>query len=469
MSKKIFSIGYEVPGNVAEYIDFSSEQSLMDADILLISPDSFSPSGNWVSFTTSDGGCYNIESSKVYKQRISQLKKEIQDHLNSGKNVFILLSKKEEYSLAYSVTTEKKARNYSTETYSNYNFLPLSIGALTSASGKHIEFSGNLIFSDFYKKFEKYLEYQLYIEYPNNAQVVFTGKDKNKVLGAVYKIGAGHLIVLPYLNYDYDKFVKTKKNKKGEEKGYWTETALKFGHSLVECLIQIANDLNKSAERTPPPKWVGESDFDGAKETEIIQSIKNEEIKIINITREIGKLNTELSEERVLKDLLFEQGKPLEIAVIKALKILGYHAENYNDGDLELDQVIISPENQRYIGECEGKNEKDIDISKLRQLIESMNADFARDEVEEKAFGILFGNPQRLISPDKRTLDFTKKCKTGADREKIALIKTVDLFRVAKYLAENNDEQFKNKCREAIQNGLGAIIEFPDLPKNSKK
>ena len=465
MSKKIFSIGYEVPGNIAEYIDFSSEQSLMDADILLISPDSFSPSGNWVSFTTSDGGCYNIESSKVYKQKISQLKKEIQDHLNSGKNVFILLSKEEKYPLAYNVTTKKKEYNYSTETYSNYNFLPISIGTLTSASGKHVEFSGNPIFSGFYKKFEKYLEYQLYIEALNKSQAIFTAQYKPKVLGAVYKIGAGNLIILPYLNYDYDKFVKTKKNKKGKEKECWTEAALKFGHALVECLIQIANDLNKSAERTPPPKWVSESDFVGAKETKIIQSIKNEERKIVNITREIGKLNAELLEEQILKDLLFEQGKPLENAVIKALKILGYRAENYNDGDLELDQVIISPENHRYIGECEGKNEKDIDISKLRQLIESMNADFARDEVEEKAFGILFGNPQRLTSPDKRTLDFTKKCKTGAEREKIALIKTVDLFRVAKYLAENNDERFKNQCRETIHNGLGTTVVFPDLPK----
>lgn len=469
MSKKIFSIGYEIPGNNAEYIDFLSEQSLMDADILLISPDSLRPSGNWVSFTASDGGCYNIESSKAYKLRISQLKKEIQGHLKSGKNVFILLSKKEEYPLAYSVAIEKKAHNYSTETYSNYDFLPINIGILTSASGKHIEFSGNPIFSDFYKKFEKNLEYQLYIENPNNAQVVFTGKDKTKALGAVYKIGAGNLIVLPCLNYDYDKFVKTKKNKKGEKEECWTETALKFGHALVECLIQIANDLNKSTERTPPPKWVSESDFIGAKETKIIQSIKDEEKKIINITREIGKLNAELSEERILKDLLFEQGKPLENAVIKTLKILGYLAENYNDGELELDQVIISPKDHRYIGECEGKNEKDIDISKLRQLIESMNADFARDEVEEKAFGILFGNPQRLTSPDKRTLDFTEKCKTGAEREKIALIKTSDLFKIAKYLAENSDEQFKNKCREAIHNGLGTIVVFPDLPKKSKK
>lgn len=463
MSKKIFSIGYQIPGDHAEHVDLSSEQSLMDADILLISPDSLKPSGGWVSFS-SGGGCYDVGSSRIHTQRIFQLKKEIIDHLNFGKNVFILLSKKEEYTLSNSMTVSKNTRNYNTATLSNYHFLPVNIGTLTSASGKHIEFSGNQIFSNFYKKFEKYLEYQLYIENPSNAQVIFAGKNKTKILGAVYKVGTGNLIVLPYLSYDYDKFVKTKKNKKGEEEEFWTETALKFGHGLVECLVQIASDLNKSTDKTLPPEWTRKHEFICAKEEQIIHSIKKEEQKIIDIGKEIEKLNVELSEEKVLKDLLFEQGKLLENAVTKSLKILGYSVENYDDGELEMDQVIISPEGHRYISECEGKNEKDIDISKLRQLIESMNADFNREEVEEKAFGILFGNPQRLTIPVERTLDFTKKCKTGAEREKIALIKTADLFKVVKYLSENRDEQFKNKCREAIHNGLGTIVLFPDLP-----
>lgn len=42
----------------------------MDADILLISPDSLEPRGDWVSFTVRDGGCYNVGASKEYKQKI---------------------------------------------------------------------------------------------------------------------------------------------------------------------------------------------------------------------------------------------------------------------------------------------------------------------------------------------------------------------------------------------------------------
>ena len=154
----------------------------------------------------------------------------------------------------------------------------------------------------------------------------------------------------------------------------------------------------------------------------------------------------------------------ISVTVTKALDILGYKAENYNDGELELDHVIESPEKIRYIGECEGKDTKDINITKFRLLLESLNADFAREDVEEKAYGILFGNPQRLLEPSKRILDFTKKCKTGAEREKIALVKTTDLFVVANFLQQNKNERFKKDCRKAISDGLGKIVNFPSLP-----
>ncbi|MDN5477993.1 MAG: hypothetical protein L0G39_13735, partial [Chryseobacterium sp.] len=168
--------------------------------------------------------------------------------------------------------------------------------------------------------------------------------------------------------------------------------------------------------------------------------------------------------EEILLDLIFESGKPLENAVLRALEILGYKAENYDDGVLELDQVIISPENYRYIGECEGKDNKSIDITKFRQLQDSLNEDFQREEIEEKAFGLLFGNPHRNIQIENRGDFFTTKCLKGAEREKIGLVKTIDLFFICKYLSENDDESFKKECRETIHQNLGKIVEFPKIP-----
>lgn len=160
---------------------------------------------------------------------------------------------------------------------------------------------------------------------------------------------------------------------------------------------------------------------------------------------------------------MYESGKPLENAVIKALKILGYSAENYDDGKLELDQVIISPEGDRFIGECEGKDNKDIDITKFRQLQDGLNADFEREEVSEKAYDLLIGNPQRMIDPNLRTLDFTEKCQSAAKREQMGLIKTVDLFKVCRTISENeNMQDYAKSCRDAIKSCLGGIIVFPN-------
>ncbi len=464
MNKQIFTIGYEIPTLSNKDIDFYKDLSLMDADILLISPDSLEPRGDWVSFTQSDDGCYNVDASKTYINKMSRLRKEMQDHLSSGKNIFLLLSKEEKFRLANGVSSPKKGQHtYSTETFSNYSVLPISIGSLTSASGKHVEFAGDPIFSDFYKNFNKHLEYQLYIENSKEARIIFTGKDKAKILGAVYKVGSGHIVALPYLGYDEKKFIKYDKVKKGN---FWTDEACKFGKMLIDCLLKIDQQLANVIDKTPPPEWVLDTKFSTEKETLIKNVIEKNLDDIKKIEKKNDELKQTLKNEEILKDLLFENGKPLECAVIESLKILGYEAGSYNDGELELDQVIISPEKIRFIGECEGKDDKDINITKFRQLVESLNADFARDEVDEKALGILFGNSERLKIPEERTLDFTKKCKIGAEREKIALIKTVDLFYVAKYLKENLDADFQKKCRDAIYNGLGEIVVFPEIPKN---
>jgi hypothetical protein len=463
MSKQILTIGYEIPGNSEYYFDLNDEQSLMDADIILISPESFCPSYNGQVSFSSGGGCFGISESSEYVEQISHLKKEVEDSLKSGKNIFIFLSKKESYQLASNTTSPRKGQTYySTYTKTNYDFLPASIGTLVSASGKRINFSGNSIFSDFYKTFKNNLEYQLYVEDIDSAQAIFTGKDTTKVLGAVYKVENGNIITLPYLKYDSDKF--TQYEEKGDE-SCWTDEAMKFGSKFVDCLLSIDQQLTQESEKTPPPKWSSQEEFASKKAIRIEKDIQQNNAEIAKIKSRNEKLNKELSDENILKDLLFEQGTPLENAVIKALQILGYEAENYKDGELELDQVILSPEKHRFVGECEGKDSKDINITKFRQLLESLNADFARDDVEEKAFGILFGNSERLKDPKERTLDFTQKCKTGAEREKIALVKTVDLFFVVQYLNENKNEKFKKACRQAIFDGLGKMIKFPEIPR----
>ena len=465
MEKHIFTIGYTIPTFEKNEVDFYNGQSLMDADILLISPDSLVPRGHWISFTVRDGGCYDVDASSAYKQKMASLRKEIEDHLNAGKSVFILLTKEEEYSLSTGVSTEKKGLHmWQTATYSNYNFLPVNLGTLTSASGKHIEFSGNPLFSDFYNKLQDNLEYQLYIENPNEAQVLFTGKEKKKILGAIYKVGTGHLIVLPFIEYDEKKFTEYR-GKGKEKKEYWTKEATQFGKSLVKIFVDIDKALRKGGDRTPPPSWTSGKDFQLAREKVLQQAVEDKSKDIEKLTLQKSELLTKIDQEVRLKDLLFENGKILENAINIALEILGYKAETYNDGNLELDHVVTSPEGDRFIGEAEGKDNSAINIDKFRQLTTNIHEDLQRDGVENPAIGILFGNGFRLTKPSERMEQFTTKCISTAKSSNCVLVRTADLFQVARYIFESKDNVFAKSCRDVLRGSIGKIVDFPAMPK----
>lgn len=469
-SKSIATIGYQIPGHSDQLVGFSSRTSLMDYDIIFFAP--ILPY-----YETSSAGdgyyqgkvCYGDSGSFKLKGDLEHWKSELTNALRAGKTVFFLLAEKDEFFVdtgqrSYSGTGRNRSTTINVAPGNNYQLLPVSIGSMYSGNGKQIEFTGLQPFKGFYDKFKGYLEYRLYLENIPQAEVVFTGKDKTKILGFALKVGSGSFIALPFIDYDEDKFTETKKDKKGEEKSYWTKDAIKFGSDLLEVILEIDAAYQSQLNKTPPPTWATDEKYLMKKEKEILEQIKQNEVSLKDLTNTNLQLQSDLEEEGLLKNLLYEQGRPLERAVSKALEILGFSAENYDDGELEMDQVILGPEKIRCIGECEGKDTKDINIDKLRQLVESMNADFYRDGVDERASGILFGNAQRLVEPDKRTLDFTDKCKKSAEREKIALVKTIDLYNAAKYLNENSNEVFQKLCRDAIYSGFGKIVEFPTIP-----
>jgi hypothetical protein len=463
MAKSIVSIGYIIPGHDELEIDFRVNNSLMDADIILFSPTLPSYQHSQVNSGYFNGKvAYGDSGSFHLREDMTHWKKELRGALTAGKTVFYLLDEKVDFYLdtgqrSYSGTGRNQKTTVHFTPSDNYEIFPATIGVIHSAQGKEIISTGNPLFKEFFTYFKSYLSYKLYFEKVEKGTILFTGKDKNKIIGLHLPIDNGNLVLLPYIYYDIEEFMEEIQNRDGENEGYWTKKAIQFGKVLVSNLVKISDGLSEETEKTPMPLWAEDKQYKNSQELIIEERIEERYKQLALVQEEIEGLKLKLHEAQILKRLLYEQGKALEVSVTKALHLLGYKAENYNDGTLEIDQVILSPEGYRYIGECEGKDDKDIDISKFRQLMESMNADFHREEVSEKAFGILFGNPQRFK-------DFTQKCKIGAERERIALIKTQDLFIVASYLLENSDLDFQKACRDAIHNCLGKVVEFPNIP-----
>lgn len=470
MSKKITSIGYEIPGHSNLAVEFSSKQSLMDSDIVLLAPEL-----PYYERSSAGGGyylgkvCYGESGSFRLKEDVLHWRKEMTNALLAGKTVFLLLSGREDYYVdtgtrSYSGTGRSRSTTINVTNGHNYELLPATIGTIHTANGKEIIPTTNQTFKSFYEYFSPYLEYRLYLESIGDGKQIFTGKDKTKTLGAYYKVGAGHLVVLPYLNYDEEKFTEEKKDKAGKVSTYWTKKAIEFGTILVSKLIEIDREFTSTDSQTPPPSWAVAEEYKSDKEHSIESRLKEEAEKIAAAQEGLKKLETELAKEQFIKELLYAQGKNLENAVMQALEILGFKAENFDDGVLEFDQVITSPEGERFIGECEGKDASAINIDKFRQLEENIQSDLQREEVESPAIGILFGNGFRLTPPKERAEQFTAKCLASAKRGTI-LIRTMDLYPVARHLQKTGNEEYAKECRKTIVAARGGVVEFPSPPE----
>lgn len=447
----IITIGYEIPGHTEYYHDISSNVSMLDADIIVFCP-------QMLCEYFMDGfheGKRKLDklSSRRIMEDCKHWRRETVEALKAGKTIFVFLTKKEEYFISFS------GINY--DLFDNYRWLPLDDFQIINVRGEKIKKPQGLEFLSYYDAFEDELVYDVVIE-SGEIEPIFNTSSGTRVVGGKLITETGNLIFIPYPKHDEkDDFVK--KGEDGEE--YWTRKAVTWGNKLLSSLVNIHKTLFLKTGKTPPPNWITLKTYSLKNEISLKAKINSIEKRIEKLTKENESHSSDLQKEIQIKDLLYEQGKPLESAVIKALEILGYNAEGYNDGTLELDQVIVSAEGERFIGECEGKDNSLIDINKFRQLADAIHEDFEREEVSEEAIGLLFGNPYRLTKPTERKEFFTRKCIQGATRRKYGLIKTIDLFSICKYLMENDNEDYKKECRDAIVKGLGKIIKFPKIPK----
>lgn len=461
--KKIFSIGYNFPGGLAEYIPFDSDLSLFDCDIVI-----YNPSISDFSYSSETyNGKPSLSDSQSFRlqERLLHWNKELRNAYGEGKLILVLLAPKEVVYVAtgekqYSGTGRNRLTTRMVKSVSNYETFPVSI-EVTNAKGKELRLSDNASFiAEFYDIIKPYLEYQVYIE-GKFSQNLFTTRNGSKILGSLFRSSqhSGAIAFIPYIDTDIEEFDE---EKNGEL--YWSKKAIAFGNRFLKAILNLETYFRSGSDISVKPTWINEKIYTLNAEEKINESLLQIEKKISDLLEQKQKNKVVLEEESILKYLLYEKGKPLEKAIIKALQIIGFIAKPFKESDSEFDVVFESNEG-RFIGEAEGKDNKAINIDKLRQLEMNINEDFSKESVKEIAKGVLFGNAFRNIHPAERSNFFTEKCYISAKRSNIALIRTTDLFVVSKYLLENKSKSFAKKCREVILNTSGEEVCFPALPK----
>jgi len=148
--------------------------------------------------------------------------------------------------------------------------------------------------------------------------------------------------------------------------------------------------------------------------------------------------------------------------IIEALSLLGFGAAAFKESGSEFD-VVFESEEGRLIGEAEGKDNKAVNVDKLRQLSMNIHEDLLREAVTQPAKPVLFGNGFRLQRLSERSDPFTEKCQGAAATSSTALVFTPDLFWPVRYLVSNSDPEYARACRHALLSSTGRVA-FPSPP-----
>jgi hypothetical protein len=486
--KKIAFVGGSVVSseNILN-LDFRSDKSLLDGDMIVFSVDMSEYYGG-----ESYRGmkCLDDDSSFRLRKDCKHWRSELESALKDGKTVIVFVNNSAEVQAAtgdkqYSGTGRNVRTSRIVSTVDPYEAIPLQFGSVVRRSGERIKPVQDLgILATYWNEFGVHSTYEAYIEAFKGTPLLETQTGR-KVVGGICRSSAwkGSLIFIPppdidsAVNARLKEFREKKRRKSAADpagEARRTASLRKRAESsvasqFIAALTGLDNAARRATESTPPPVWTLESRFILANEI-TVQSAINENLAISQkLQNERAGLEQDLKNAQQLKGLLYEKGKPLEDAILVALKILGFHAENLQEEDSEFDAVILDPSGDRLIGEAEGKDDKAITVDKLDQLDRNLKEDFSRqDESAAKfAIGILFGNAYRLTTPDNREAFFTAKCLLAAKRSHIGLVRTTDLFAVAQYLDSHRDADFAGECRRAIREANGDIAVFPTVPERT--
>jgi len=443
-TKKILTIGLELASDHAENVSFSSKTSLLDWDIVLFRPDIDALIAKADDEYQGKPSLDDSESFRL-KESCEHWRRELRQAFDTGKTVFIFLSPLREIYVdsgkrSFSGTGRNQRTTVHVGPYSNFESIPMSLGAV-QATGTSIKLAGrgSQILTAYWEAFGKDSHYQVLLTSETIPVGRLVTKNGDKPVGAIYRSSAaGTLLLLPDLDFVREEFFEEDEENQETD---WTSIAEKFADRLIDAVVGIDRALKAGLEFTPEPSWAGEAGFALPAESGLRIQLLEAESQVEQAQKRKEMLAEELRISGSIRALLYEKGKPLEDAIIQALRQLGFTATPFRDSESEFDVAFESSEG-RLIGEAEGKDNKAINIDKLRQLSMNIQEDIQREEVCEAAKGVLFGNAFRLQPLADRADPFTEKCQTVATSLGMGLIFTPDLFPPIQYLLGNTDAQY---------------------------
>lgn len=461
-AKKILTVGLELASDDTHYSSFRSKLSLLDWDIILFKPEI----DDFCSYADYYQGKLSLSDSSSFelKECCEHWRREIKQAVETGKTVFVFLPALKEVFVdtgqrSYSGTGRNRQTTRHVELYTNYQAIPANLSPVT-ANGTSMKLvdKGAEVLAPYWAEFEVHSHYQVLLTEPK-VPACFTTRTGAKPVGALYrsKASSGTMLLLPDIDFDDDQFIKEEDGKQA-----WTLAAAQFAGTFVSAIISLNKALQSSSEVTPEPAWATDAQYVLGPEADLRVQLLEAERKVEQAQREKEGVADRLAAAGQYRGLLYEKGKPLESVIIEALRVMGFTAAPFKESDSEFDVVFECVEG-RLIGEAEGKDNKAVNIDKLRQLAMNIHEDLQREEVSTPAKPVLFGNGFRLQPASERPDPFTEKCHNAAATSSTALLHTPDLFKIVQYLLEYPNDNYARDCRNSLLKSNGRV-HFPELP-----
>jgi len=475
MTKSVVAVGYDVPTPEIESVQFKSNDSILGADIVIFCP----RLKDYVADKSFAGQPLISESdSDQLRQQTLHWKSELTITLRHGKTVFLFLVDIDDCHIHSGIQNVSGTGRSTRVTnvvhpYEPYSSVPIEDwSARTHRShGDRIKPTDKLgCLSSYWKEFGPYSYYDVYLDQATIPSLVTQTGDR--VVGGFFRSNdwKGTIVLLPLVDFEYmieereKQFIERARKGKSPSKATRKKAEASVGQQFVNALVQIDKMVRVEIDRTPPPQWSNDKVYSLKEEDMLEQEIANFDKKIAELHTARSAVLDKFKAAGTLRGLLYESGKPLESALLEALRLLEFRAETYRDVESEFDVLFVDPEGERLLGEAEGRIEKAINIDKLDQLNRNVQEEFAKRSDTKFSKGVLFGNAFRLTPLDERRAFFTEKCIAGAARLGFSLVRTPDLFPIARHLREHPDTEFAKKCRAEILNTYGKIVVFPSIP-----
>ena len=431
---KILSIGIPIKQDSVTLTNNIQEMdSLFNFELVIIHPRYFLPFQevkDWENKTFAD------ESVLKWQELINKIQVESALLLENGGTIISLLTPSSTISSEYYYNRTKKIR-----IVSNYDWVPLRekynsfFYNIAKGKGTELTIKNDSEFSPYLKMQETNWEAQfnttmnleldshLFDKYQFNDHITPTEKvlainKANRVVGIQFLVEKGKLIFLP------------------------TSTHENYADIIIDCV----NKVTKKQVRDPP-SWI--SDYKYPEEEKLRKSMDELGTQLQDLSKKFQKIKKNYEEKSSIKKLLYEQGYELEDVVKDVFEEIGFTMTKKDDKDW-----FAKSGDKEAIVEVTG-HEKDIDIKKLRQLI---NYHLEEEKTTGKfKHAIMVGNHFINEDPRKRKNAYTEKAIQQAAILSITLINTVDLFDIVCRIRKGDID--KKLVREKLlkSNGLYAF------------